>query len=150
MKFSPSCFWFLIWERTRSSLMWPWPVGMVCRWRLTRWFSLPQALALSLDNSISFQDSYFPDYISRSKNTFQKFVTKFHLFVGRCHFPKFNIQILDNNSGLLRWWFPFSVYIFHLTQDIPKWRQYFLIKSRCIWNKKRVQEEDQLNEKEKK
>ena len=59
-------------------------------------------IALSLGNSISFQDSYFPDYISRSKNTFQKFVTKFHLFVGRCHFPKFNFQILDNNSGLLR------------------------------------------------
>ena len=36
-----------IWEKTRSSLMWPWLVRMVSRWRLTRWFSLPQVPSFS-------------------------------------------------------------------------------------------------------
>ena len=31
-------------------------------------------------------------------------MTKFHLSVGRFHFRKFNIQIIDNNSGVLKWW----------------------------------------------
>ena len=35
------------WEKTRSSLMWPWLVRMVSRWRLTRWFSLPQVPSFS-------------------------------------------------------------------------------------------------------
>ena len=30
------------WDRTTSSPMWPWPVRMVSRWRLTRWFLWPR------------------------------------------------------------------------------------------------------------
>ena len=72
-------------------------------------------------------------------------VTKVHLPVGWFRFPKFNIPLLNNNSGLLSWWFPVSVYIFQVIQDIPKWKQLFLIKWNSIWGEKWLQEEDQLN-----
>ena len=36
-----------IWEKTRISLMWLWPVRLVSSWRLTRWFLLPQVPTFS-------------------------------------------------------------------------------------------------------
>ena len=145
MNFSLSCFWFLIFFRSERGQgvhwcdlgLWGWSAcggsqgGSHCLKPLPYLEVIQEVFRYPV---LTEQDSYFPDYFSRNKNPFQELVTKFHLFVGRCHFPIFNIQILDNDSGLLRWWFPFSVYIFQLIQDIPKWSQLFLIKSNSIWS----------------